>query len=67
MWQLISVPVLSDVVVMWLSLLAVLTPNDNFSVVSLLHSVRDLYNNSIVLDSTAKYNKGPGLSCMSEA
>ena len=35
-------PVFSDVVVTFLSSITVLTPNDNFWIVSLLHSVSDI-------------------------
>jgi len=42
MFQLRSVPVLSDVVVTFLSSITVLTPNDNFWIVPLLHSVSDI-------------------------
>jgi len=42
MFQLTSVEVLSGVVVMFCSSVSVLTPNGNFWLVSLLHSLRDL-------------------------
>ena len=41
-FQLRSVPVLSDVVVTFLSSIIILTPNGNFWVVPLLHSLSDL-------------------------
>jgi len=42
MFELRSVPVLSDVNVTFLSSIIVLTPNGNFWIVPLLHSVRDV-------------------------
>jgi hypothetical protein len=42
MFQLRSVPVLSDVVVTFLRSITVLTPNGNFWIVPLLHSVSDI-------------------------
>jgi len=42
MFQLTSVPVLSDVVVTFFSSIKVLAPNDNFWIVTLLHAVSDV-------------------------
>jgi len=42
MFQLRSAPVLSDVVVTFLSSVTILTRNDNFWIVPLLHSVSDI-------------------------
>jgi len=41
-FQLTSVPVLSDVVVKFVSSIVVLTPNVSFWIVPLLHSVGDM-------------------------
>jgi len=43
MFQLISVPVLPDVAVILLSSVVVLSPHGQLWVVSLLHSVSDMY------------------------
>jgi hypothetical protein len=47
MFQLINVPVLSDVIVIFSSII-VLTPNGKFWVVPLLHSLGDIKKKTIV-------------------
>jgi len=48
MFQLIIVPVLSDVIVIFLSSIVVLTPNGKFWVVPLLHSLSDIKKMTVV-------------------
>jgi hypothetical protein len=56
MFQLTSVPVLLDVVVILLSLFVVLTPNGNCWVVPLLHSVSDIFVYKATWCLNAQYN-----------
>jgi hypothetical protein len=48
MFQLIIVPVLSDVIVIFFSPIVVLTPNGKFWVVPLLHSLSDIKKMTVV-------------------
>jgi len=48
MFQLIIVPVLSNVIVIFFSSIVVLTPNGKFWVVPLLHSLSDIKNMTVV-------------------
>jgi hypothetical protein len=57
MFQLTSVPVLSDVTDKIFSSTVLLTPNDNFWIVPLLHSVNDIFDNlcNIFTSSSSHY------------